>query len=326
LIIGFDVAQNESERGCSEMPRNRIQLLGAVGLVAAFGLAATSGATSAPATRSSSAADFAQAKSKIASVDKGSFLVACNFSHRNQDDPIVFPRQPGRSHDHTYFGNRSTNAFSTALSLRKHRRTTCRGTSDANRSAYWVPTLFVGGRAIKPVGMLARYVRRTYARVDPFPAGLKMIAGDAHARAPQPNRITSWMCGNPINWLEPHVGFDPVKAGSKRVARIPVCDTGLENLRLEVNFPNCWDGTRLDSPNHKSHVAYSSKGACPRSHRVEVPGLTLWVEYPVSGGRSAELASGGQFSGHADFVNGWNQVKFRARVNGHLNHLFRRRP
>ena len=48
----------------------------------------------------------------------------CTFSHRNQDDPILYPRQPGRSHDHTYFGNRSTNAMSTPASLRRAPRTT----------------------------------------------------------------------------------------------------------------------------------------------------------------------------------------------------------
>src|SRR5215218_9263245 len=55
----------------------------------------------------------------------GYFAVVCGFSHRNQDDPIVFPRRRGRSHDHTYFGNTSTNAFSTTASLRSAGRTTC---------------------------------------------------------------------------------------------------------------------------------------------------------------------------------------------------------
>ena len=48
---------------------------------------------------------------------RGYFAVPCQFSHRNQDDPIVFPGRPGRSHDHTYFGNTSTDANSTPASL-----------------------------------------------------------------------------------------------------------------------------------------------------------------------------------------------------------------
>ena len=53
-----------------EMPANPIQLLGA-GLVVAIGLAAASGAVSAPATGSRLAADAAQGKSKIAFISRG---------------------------------------------------------------------------------------------------------------------------------------------------------------------------------------------------------------------------------------------------------------
>ena len=52
------------------MPANPIQLLGA-GLVVTVGLAATSGAVSAPATGSRHAADAAQGKSKIAFISRG---------------------------------------------------------------------------------------------------------------------------------------------------------------------------------------------------------------------------------------------------------------
>ena len=53
-----------------KMPANPIQLLGA-GLVVTVGLAATSGAVSAPATGSRLAADAAQGKSKIAFISRG---------------------------------------------------------------------------------------------------------------------------------------------------------------------------------------------------------------------------------------------------------------
>jgi hypothetical protein len=56
-----------------------------------------------------------------------------------------------------------------------------------------------------------------------------------------------------------------------------------------------------------------------------VPALTLFVYYDdFSGGPSSELASGGQFSAHADFVNAWNQEKLTTSVNGYLNRLFRK--
>src|SRR5436190_1553600 len=46
------------------------------------------------------------------------FLGSCTFSHMAMDDPIVYPRQPGASHDHSFVGNTTTNAFSTVRSLR----------------------------------------------------------------------------------------------------------------------------------------------------------------------------------------------------------------
>ena len=86
-----------------------------------------------------------------------------------------------------------------------------------------------------------------------------------------------------------------------------------------VNFPNCWDGSRLDSADHKSHLAYSTDGVCPSGHPVEVPALMLQVYYGVAGGPNAELASGGDFSGHADFMNAWNQPTLERLVDRYLN-------
>jgi hypothetical protein len=235
---------------------------------------------------------------------RGYFAFACGFSHRNQDDPIVFPGLRGRSHDHTYFGNTSTNAFSTPAALRTAGTTTCRLRSDT--AAYWAPTLFVQGRAVEPRGAVVYYVRRTLDAVQAFPAGLKIIAGNAAARAAQSRHVTSWSCGR----------------RSTASTTIPTCATG--SLRLQVNFPNCWDGSRLDSADHKAHMAYSTDGVCPASHPAEVPALTIVIHYGISGVSGAELSSGGQFSAHADFVNAWNQAKLSGLVDRYLNRNGRR--
>ena len=233
----------------------------------------------------------------------GYFAVVCGFSHRNRDDPIVFPRRPGLSHDHTYFGARSTDAFSTPASLREEGRTTCRLPADT--AAYWAPTLFVGGQAVEPLAVVAFYVRRTFDAVDPFPAGLKIIAGDAAARAAQSSRVTFWSCA---------------VRRAERSSTIPTCPGArFGGLRLHVNFANCWNGRSLDSVNHKSHTAYSTEGACPSSHPVEVPALSVVIYYGVSGGPNSALSSGGQFSGHADFVNAWDQATLARLVDRYLN-------
>jgi Domain of unknown function (DUF1996) len=230
------------------------------------------------------------------------FAIGCGFSHRNNDDAIVSPGRTGVSHNHTYFGNASTNASSTPASLRASGSTTCALRADT--AAYWMPTLLVSGQAVEPRAAVVYYVRRTFEPVQAFPAGLKMVAGNAAASSAQSQRVTYWTCSR----------------SRIQSSTVPTCFEGRRTgLRLVVNFPNCWDGRRLDSANHKSHMAYSVEGFCPPSHPVEVPALSIVVRYSVAGGSGVELASGGQFSGHGDFINAWNQDVLRALVNRYLN-------
>ena len=233
------------------------------------------------------------------------FVSSCRFSHRAPDDPIAFPGAPGRSHDHTFVGSRSTDAFSTVDSLRRA-GTTCRRQGDT--AAYWMPTLLVDGRAVEPLGATIYYRRRTLEDVRPFPEGLRMIAGDARATSPQARRVTFWNCG--------------VMAGIPPSSTVPTCPAGRRtSLRLHVTFPSCWDGRSLDSADHQSHMAYARRGLCPSSHPVAVPAINLIYRYPVAGGPGAELASGGQFSAHADFFNAWQQGALNGLVQSCLNAL-----
>ena len=231
------------------------------------------------------------------------FVSACRFSHRATDDPIVYPGQPGASHDHSFVANTTTNAFSTLTSLLAG-ATTCNRPADT--AAYWMPTLIVDGVPTAPLAATIYYRRRTIAPVTAFPPDLRMIAGDARATSAQPLRVTFWNCGAAI----------PIAPSSTP----PVCPGGrVSGLRLHVNFPSCWDGSSLDSADHKSHMAYALADRCPPSHPVSVPGITLIYRYPVAGEHTIALASGGQFSGHADFVNAWKQAELAALVQNCLN-------
>ena len=233
------------------------------------------------------------------------FIESCRFSHRAPDDPIVFPGKPGASHDHTFVGNRTTNASSTFGSLRSG-STSCQRADDT--AAYWMPTLYQGANAVLPAAATIYYRRGTLEKVRTFPNNLRMIAGDASATTPQPFPIVFWNCG----------GGD---AGSPS-ATVPTCaDVSGSALRLHVRFPNCWDGRRLDSPDHKSHMTYSVRGHCPSNHPVAVPAITVLFRYPSLGGDSFSLASGGQLSGHADFVNAWRPSALRRLVEDCLNEL-----
>jgi len=235
------------------------------------------------------------------------FIESCRFSHRATDDPIVFPGKPGASHDHTFVGNRTTSASSTFGSLRAG-GTSCTRADDT--AAYWMPTLYQGTTAVPPAAATIYYRRGTFARVRTFPNNLRMIAGDATATTPQPFRVVFWNCG----------GGD----GGSPTSTVPTCaDTRGSALRLHVRFPNCWDGRRLDSPDHKSHMAYAVLGRCPSSHPVAVPAITVLFRYPSLGGDGFSLASGGQLSGHADFLNAWKPGALKKLVEECLNELVR---
>jgi Domain of unknown function (DUF1996) len=226
------------------------------------------------------------------------FLVECEFSHAAEDDPIVYPGEPGASHLHVFFGNTEVDANTTTASLAGG-DTTCDQRLDT--AAYWAPALFRDGEMLPPVKSTAYYrpgVDVDPTIVQPFPEGLVMIAGSAGATAPQPVSVVAWSCG----------------LGIEREALPPECAED-RVLRLLVTFPDCWDGAHLDSENHKAHVAYSSNGICPPSHPKPVPQLQFIVEYPAWGSTAGlELASGGLLTGHADFMNGWDPAKLASEV------------
>jgi len=233
------------------------------------------------------------------------FIENCRFSHQAPDDPIVFPGKPGASHQHTFVGNRTTNAFSNFGSLRSG-TTTCVRQDDT--AAYWVPALYQGTNVVLPQGATIYYRRGTLAEVSAFPNNLRMIAGDAKATSPQGMRVTFWSCG--------------AVSDVDRSSTVPTCpDTRGSFLRLHIRFPECWDGRNLDSADHKSHMAYATRAGCPSTHPVEVPQITQIYRYPTRGGEGFSLASGGQYSAHADFVNAWKPGALKKLVEGCLNEL-----
>jgi hypothetical protein len=273
--------------------RARLAVLATAGVA----IAATTMTAALAAGPSSSAQ---KAANKLAGVN---FVSNCAFSHEAMDDPIVYPGQPGRSHDHTFVGNASTDAASTLASMLAA-GTTCRLRAD--RAGYWMPTLIVDGQPVMPLGATIYYRRSTRARVHAFPSGFKMIAGDSKAITPQDMRITFWNCG--------------VEGGAPRSSTPPACPGARgQELRLHVTFPSCWDGRSLDSADHKSHMAYPTGRACPADHPVAVPAISLIYRYPVSGDHDFALASGGVYSAHADFFNAWNPTVLRGLVNFCLN-------
>jgi hypothetical protein len=232
------------------------------------------------------------------------FEVFCYYSHSAKDDPIMMPRMPGMfMHQHDFAGNTSTNASSTPATLQAA-GTNCELKADT--AAYWAPTLYSNGAEVH-ADRLHSYYRwgqiKDYAKIKPMPAGLKMVAGNARATAPQSTSVIGWNCGVQGAQLFDH----PVS-----------CRAG-QKIVQHIFFPNCWDGVHLDSPDHRSHVAYSSHGSCPSTHPVAIPRLSEDYGYPIIDASRITLASGSYMTAHADFWNTWQTAKMNQLTRDCIN-------
>ncbi|MEV4344647.1 DUF1996 domain-containing protein [Actinoplanes sp. NPDC049596] len=231
------------------------------------------------------------------------FLADCPFSHRLPDDPIIFPGLPGASHMHSFFGSEVTNAYSTTQDL-INANSNCNPSID--KSSYWIPTLYNGDTPVEPTTGIFYYLGEgvrddLIAQTQPFPLGLRIVAGNAKATGPADNTIARWSCL--------HAG----EVGSS--SNFVTCPAGTM-LESYLDFPHCWDGVNLDSPDHKSHMAYPVNNACPASHPVVVPKLRQVMRYPVNGNpANFRLASGPGYTMHGDFFNAWPVDELARRVN-----------
>ncbi len=245
---------------------------------------------------------------RTAAITGAVFSARCAWSHTLTDDPIVLPGLPGQAHSHDFYGNAATDAYSTPASLVAAATTTCDQPGDT--ASYWSPSLIVRGVVAKPFGTDVYY--RDGGISNPalllaYPVGLVMIAGNSGATVEQDLRIVQWGCtGEPsatLGTTKPH-------------------PCGDKATRVKIEFPNCWDGINLDSPDHKSHMAYppNFRGDCPASHPVNLPAFDLgvrWRATELAGApmRRLRLASGSILTWHADFVNSWQQPDLERLVN-----------
>jgi len=258
------------------------------------------------------------------------FVVQCTLSHAEYDDPIVYPNQPGMSHLHTFFGNERVDSDPDYERV-AGAETSCEQRQDT--ASYWAPALLdAAGHVVEPERMTA-YYRPGFgvdpATVEPYPAGLMLVAGDRNSTEPQSTDIVSWSCGS-----------------SSVRAEAPIECPATETLRLLINFADCWDGEHLGpeaatgdvaprsadgddgKPDHHVHgggadvtpfSAYSEDGSCPSSHPVPIPMLQLAIDYPPVDPSELSLASGSITTAHADFWNVWDQAKLEQEVELCLN-------
>ncbi len=229
------------------------------------------------------------------------FQANCNVTRDLPDDPIVYPGLAGASHMHTFMGNTTTNAGSTTASLQSG-GTSCIVPGD--KSGYWMPTMYNGSQVVTPIGPQVIYYKtgvNDYTSVRPWPTGLRFVVGSPTASASEflDASVEGWECGESF--------FN---------ADFPAnCPAGSQ-LNVRYQSPSCWDGLYLDTPDHKSHMAYPINDICPATHPVAVPMIEFKMAFPVSGNMSqVRLSSGRGYSFHYDFFNVWEPAVLARMVS-----------
>ena len=180
------------------------------------------------------------------------FQANCSANHALPDDPIVFPGQPGASHMHTFMGNTTTNAATTTVASFERRRHDLPG---AGRQVGLLDADDVQRQHPDP----ARSVRRSSttrpaSSTTPASGRSRRACGSSSAARRRPRRSSSnlpgtvegWECGDSyFNWDFP-----------------ANCPAGTQ-LNIRLQSPSCWNGLYLDTPDHKSHMAYPVNGRLP---------------------------------------------------------------
>nr|CAB91299.1 conserved hypothetical protein [Neurospora crassa] len=265
---------------------------------------------------------------------------ACSQLVVDRVDPLVNPGVRYTPHLHQIVGGNSFNLTMDPDSHDLAGQSTCTSCSFAqDLSNYWTAVMFfkakngsyhrvpqVGnggpqGKLVNNGGLDIYYIPS--GKVTAFRPGFRMLAGNAANT--DPKKVSSgnichrcWTSTNEGNFVggAPCTGSDTVD--------IPQ-DTKCKMIRQTIIFPTCWDGKNLDSPDHKSHVAYgggsgaNGGGSCPSTHPVKLPQImyelmwnvtsfadkSMWPESGPAFVYSMNLGKNSGPAAHGDYVFGW---------------------
>jgi len=224
-------------------------------------------------------------------------------------DPVVSPNQVA-GHMHQIVGGSN---FGAAYNYADQIRSSCTSASiTVDKSNYWMPKLY-WRNADGTFSGLPAFHRFYYflgrsspvEPVSPFPEGLRMLVGNPNAKTP--NAKTSFTC---------HINADLITGSinQKDFNFDRDCPYG---IRIEIVFPNCWDGVNLYKSDN-SHVVYPAgsndrQGQCPWNYPVRIPSIMLEYTFKPSDWAPGKPTRGnlawanGDTTGyglHADFING----------------------
>ncbi|KAM7221127.1 protein of unknown function (DUF1996) domain containing protein [Rhypophila decipiens] len=266
-------------------------------------------------------------------------------------DPLVNPDEVGQ-HVHAIHGSSGFSMKATYDDLINADCTSCAVRQD--KSVYWAPALYfqhANGtfQYVEQAGGMLAYYFLNPDRNDPngkitaFPRDFRMIAGDSLRRNysvgdpkavdPEKSLWASLGQTSQLDLEQRALGFNCLNykkdpEGSLFRHYLPdkeYLDANChDGIRIEIMFPSCWNGKDVDSPDHKSHVAYpdlTMDGFCPKGFETRLPGLfyeTIWQTNAFAGTPGRFVLSNGDVHGfgyHADFMMGWDVDFLQQAVN-----------
>jgi hypothetical protein len=289
----------------------------------------------------------------ISNAATDGWLLICAPSHTLAADPIVHPGHPGMSHLHNFWGNASTNAFSTLASQETPANTVAdpiyngaairNGTSCAlpslgggtggDTGSYWAPVVYANGQPITPTSNAELYYRAkpTFGtNFQPIPTDARLIVGNHYATSLATN---PGIAGGHLYW----------ECDGNTSTHYLTPPTVCRSFLLNVVYPSCYSGGPMNHAGplgtDNERFAYAVGAHCPAGFPIKVPQLSEKFKYtvPATGmliqlaadpGMGKTMMMGGKmmtmglmptYTAHADFWNTWQPAALRYLVTRCIN-------